>query len=646
MTHASASPYYAILKSIIGTPHRVKPRGRYIIFIHITMMTLQTVMSSCSWKESFAPPRQHAIRRRSIFVHAVFSDIIANMLTELEINNLGPIRKAVIEPSAGMTAITGETGAGKSMLLSALTMITGGQVNNGRVSTGAEKATATGVFDYENNADSASSGSSSPEAVGLAESAGIGGIDCNEPELIMKRVLPAKGRGKCLVNDEMVTKKTMNEIGSAMITIHGQSDQVRITNPVKQLAMLDSYADDYNEINAYMKAYDDRVECEKRIDEINNPETLQRIDYLRENAGKIRNANLRPGEYADLKSSIASMEGNENIRESVEKAMFLLDTEETGVTSQLQTAASLLEDVDDEASSSIIDMIADVRSVIRRLSSRADDIESFNLDEANERLFEIERIVKRFGGSEDKALEWAEDAEKELERIDIDDEKLNELMDDLSALKAIEKSAADSLTLKRKAAAAELAGNVNNELKSLAMPGAVFIIEVSPASKPSRAGFDSVAFMFKAYENAPVLPMGESASGGELSRLMLALELSLAGRHPDRDITFVFDEVDSGIGGRTSIEIGKRLATLAKSSQVIIVTHLAQVAAYADTQYVVNKVAEEKNDGNADNENIITVITEAKGEDRVREIARMLSGDDSSEISLRHASQLLDNSKV
>lgn len=604
------------------------------------------------------------------------------MLTELEINNLGPIRKAIIQPSAGMTAITGETGAGKSMLLSALTMLTGGSISSDKVSAGADKSTASGVFDYEymrnNNADNdeLNNVSMKPEPLRLSDEHDIeyetdeqpadnenndDNINMVNSELILRRIIPIKGRGKCVINDATITRKTMSLIGNSMITIHGQSEQLRVSSASKQLEMLDSYAGNNEALNVYITAYNNRMKLQKQLDEINNPETLQRIDYLKESIKRIKKADLHDGEYDELKQKIDEMENNQTKLENINKALMILDGDDNSMTSMLSILIPILEDLnignnhantndsmnDDSDNASIIDSVYDMKETISNitniLSKDTDDIEAFNIDEANERIMTISSVIRKFGGSESKALEWMRNAENEIERIDVDEDKIEELQQDLKELIGIENKAADTLTKTRVEAAEMLTEHVNNELKQLAMPNSEFKVNIETShddNHVSIAGHDKVSFMFKAYENAPELPIGKSASGGELSRLTLALELTIASKHPDvsNDMTFVFDEVDAGIGGKTGIEIGKRLAELARTSQVIIVTHLAQVAAYADTQYVVSKHV--NNDNTTE-----TIISQVNGNDRTIEIARMLSGDDS-EISMKHAEQLLINSKV
>lgn len=568
------------------------------------------------------------------------------MLTELEIHHLGPIIDAVFRPSSGMTAITGETGAGKSMLLSAISMITGDRMPSDRVSPGSDKATATGVFDYDaDDEGNASNTDGRPEAIAKAENAGID-IDADEPELVMKRVMPSKGRGRCLINGETVVRNVMRSIGDSLITIHGQADQLRISSASRQLAMLDAYADDGKELDAYIHAYNARIAISDRLGKANDPETADRVEYLQSAIRRISEADLHVGEYDGLKRRIGDMESNTDRRDALMRALHALngggdDDGDGGMgrsdaVSALRAASECIGDAgagqSDEWTARLDEVMESLDEVSNGIMDAIDGIESFDLEAANERLLEISRVMKRYGGSEETALATLGKYRHELEGIVIDPDEIAGLEAELNKAVKAEGMKAKELTAKRLEAAKRLADNVNSELSHLAMPDARMAVSVE-GCEPNGTGHDRIAFMMSAYKGAPTLPIGRSASGGELSRIMLALELSLASRNPDPNLTFVFDEVDANLGGAAGVEIGKRLVRLAESSQVIVVSHLAQVAAYAETQYVVSKC---EHDGMT-----ATTIRKVDDEERVDEIARMLSGD-TGEISRAHARELLD----
>ena len=275
-----------------------------------------------------------------------------------------------------------------------------------------------------------------------------------------------------------------------------------------------------------------------------------------------------------------------------------------------------------------------------------------DLDEINARIHELGELTRRWGPTLGDVIEWRDKAVFEVEDLDASPEKVAELEGERKALYAAAMEAADRLGAARTAAAASLASTVTGELSSLAMDGAVLEIRVrrrggagKTATWPLDAnGTDDIAFLFTPYEGAPELPMGKSASGGELSRLMLAMELAAADRRSGSaaPMTFIFDEVDAGVGGKTAVELGRRLARLARTAQVVVVTHLAQVASWADAQFVVTK---EPPDADDDAVGVVTTVAEVRGDERVREIARMLSGSES-EASLDHARELLASSSL
>lgn len=544
------------------------------------------------------------------------------MLTELNIQHLGTIVEAELHPSAGMTAITGETGAGKSMLLSALGMLSGASKVRGRSSLPDVASWAQGVF----------SSDSDKELGAGFDAAKEHGIDPEEGELWLARSLPSKGRGRLTINSKPVQRSVMEDVGKNLVVIHGQSDQIRLSSPSLQLALLDDFAKNEKALSSYMEAHRGVMEARKAIDALRNPESLRRADYLRDSIASIEKANLHDGEREELRESIESMETMEERREAVSAALSLLDgTEETdGLIDALKTLSGMLSSLglSDDAES----IMASLSSLRGSVEDAASGIEDFDLDAANARISIIERLMKRFGGSEKEVLSWCEEAKAELAGIDGSEEAIAAKEKELKALETKEKSAAQALTKRRKEAAMKLVKKVNGELKSLNMEGSEFIVSITPASASKKDGWDDVSFLFRPYATADPLPLGSGASGGETSRLMLAIEVSVA--HHE-GMTFVFDEVDAGIGAGTAVKVAQRLKRLSMEAQVIVVTHLAQVASHADTQYVVSK------EGDASHP--VTTVHEVKDGEQVREIARMLSGEESEE-SLRHAQSLLDSS--
>lgn len=592
------------------------------------------------------------------------------MLEELEIRDLGPIRHALLTPAAGMTAITGETGAGKSMLLSALKLISGGTADAGRVSAGARSAWAQGVFEVGETSprsDNKRSEITADEALHIAKNAGI---ELEDGELFLSRTVPVSGRSRAVVNGRSVPRALLGELADELVTIHGQADQLRIASSARQREFLDMVADDGQELAAYRKAWDALCALDERLKRMEHQEASvrQRADYLRESIDRINRVDPQPGEDDELRAKRARIEHAADIAQGVSGALAALDASQVNVDADESSASELINhavqslrairaDGDfSELADRLESINADISDVVYSLSRELDvedDVD--DLDGLNARIHELSELTRRWGPTLSDVIAWRDKAVFEMEDLDASPEKVAALQAERATLLSQAIDAAQQLSAVRATAAQALAAAVSQELTSLAMDGAELRIAVTPRQKSASPtastttglldanGCDDIAFLFTPYEGAPELPMGKSASGGELSRLMLALELSAANRHSTgSSMTFIFDEVDAGVGGKTAVELGRRLARLAQSAQVIVVTHLAQVASWADSQFVVTK---EPPDADDDEVGVITTVAQVTGEARVREIARMLSGSES-DTSLDHARELLHSSTL
>ena len=565
------------------------------------------------------------------------------MLEELEIHNLGPIRSALIAPAGGMTAITGETGAGKSMLLSAIRLISGGPSDGGRVSVGANEAWAQGVFEV----------ASSPAAVAAAHEAGF---EPEDGELFLSRKVPASGRSRSMLSGRSVPRSVLGSIAAELVTIHGQADQLRIASSTRQREFLDRYAGDDVALVAYGKAWNALRAMDDRLKRLSSQESSmrQQADYLRESIERINRIDPQPGEMAELRARRDRIENAAEIAEGVNRALSALDAsqvvddvESSSATDLIDRASQALRaiHVDGEFSelADRLDSIStDLSDVVFTLSGEVDnDLGMEDLDAINGRIHELDELVRRWGPELSDVIAWRDQAVFDLEDLDASPEKVSQLQAEREKLFGEALKAARAVSKRRVAAAKELAAKVTAELESLAMSGSKLEIHVSEREHLDASGADGIDFLFTPFPGSPQMPMGKSASGGELSRLMLALELVAAEKHVVAGgsvppMTFIFDEVDAGVGGKTAVELGARLAKLAQSAQVIVVTHLPQVASWADEQYVVAK-------GEMDDGSIATTINQVRGEARVHEIARMLSGSES-EASLEHAEELLKSS--
>ncbi|KAA8819767.1 DNA repair protein RecN [Bifidobacterium rousetti] len=599
------------------------------------------------------------------------------MLEELSIRSLGPIRSAIIAPAAGMTAITGETGAGKSMLLSALSLISGGPADAKRVSPGADKAWAQGIFalsDGESDGGMAVSGTSARDEGAdddLLDAAAIArqaGVEPEDDELFLARTVPVHGRSRAVLGGKTVPRSVLAKVAGRLVTIHGQAEQLRIASPARQREFLDHVAGDETELAAYHAAFGALTDMDGRLERLRSQESSarQQADYLRESIARINEIDPHPGEIEELKAKRDRIENAADIAEGVSRALAALDPgqvgydgdpETVGASEQLLQAAQALRAIHasgdfTELADRLESLNADLADVVFSLSGHLDeDLGDVDLDTLNARIHDLDDLTRRWGPTVEDVIAWRDKAAFDIEDLDASPEKLAELEGERARLYKAALEAAGELGRARQAAAGELAERVTGELASLAMDGASLRIAVTPrpGDDPLDAnGGDDIAFLFTAYEGAPEMPMGKSASGGELSRLMLAMELSAADMRAGRDaganadMTFIFDEVDAGVGGKTAVELGRRLARLAASSQVIVVTHLAQVASWADAQFVVTK---EPPDADDDAVGVVTTVAEVRDDARVREIARMLSGSES-EASLDHARELLKESDL
>lgn len=592
------------------------------------------------------------------------------MLEELEIRNLGPISHVVITPSYGMTAITGETGAGKSMLLSAIRLISGGKADSSRIASFASESWAQGVFSVSKSG--IVSNLLQESGIDVEESEG----DDSKIDVYVSRTVPKSGRSRAVVSGCSVPKTLLDKICSQTITIHGQSDQLRIATSAKQREFLDSISCDSKELQEYsvaFKEWQDSVESYNRL--INQESSSrQRADYLRESLEKIRQIDPKRNEDEELKAKRDRIENAAQIVGAISEAISSLDASQIDygaidsvdalhlVDNASKAIRSIRVDGDYSAIANQLDDISSqISDIVMQLAQQLDVDESQeDLDAINNRIHDLSDLTRRWGPQIDDVLEWAKKAQFELEDLDDSPEAIDLAKKACDKYYSNAKNLADKLYDLRKSAAEKFSFEVSQELESLAMQDAQLLIKVNRRKVDETGvvdldshGLDNVEFLFKPFPSSDYLPMGSSASGGELSRLMLAMELVAAkfNNSDSHSMTFIFDEVDAGVGGVAAVELGKRLAQLAKSSQVIVVTHLAQVASFADVQFVVRKSFSDSSvsgdSSNDFNSSLVvdTTVTKLDDSQREQEIARMLSGSQS-QASLEHARELLKTSKI
>lgn len=566
------------------------------------------------------------------------------MIEEIVIENLGVIRAARIPLAAGLTVITGETGAGKTMVLTGLGLLMGGRADPAVVRPGAATAAVEGRIQLRGR----------DSVAGRVDEAG-GQID-DDGTVVIVRTVAAEGRSRAHLGGRSVPQAVLGDLAADLVTVHGQSDQMRLRTTAHQRGALDTFAGTEHAalLEAYRDAWTQRAAVLAEIDDISarGAERAREAELLRLGLAEIERVDPKPGEDVELTALVERLAHAEELRQAAQIAHEALAGEEEQVPSAVVTVDRARRAVEaatatDPALGPLVVRLAEIgyalADVATDIAGYADELQAdpAGLEVTHTRLAELGTLTRSYGATIDDVLTWAGDAGLRL--LDLDDgadhrRALAARRDELDALVG---DLAGRITAGRRAAADQLAQAVTGELRGLAMAGARLVVTIDPA-EPAAHGADAVTFALIPHAGSPARPLGKGASGGELSRVMLALEVALATANT-RDAalpTFVFDEVDAGVGGRAATEVGRRLAVLARSAQVVVVTHLAQVAAFADCHLVVTKSPEVGEDVT------VTGVEPVVGEKRIRELARMLSGQQDSATARRHAEELLDASVV
>ena len=563
------------------------------------------------------------------------------MIEEIHIRDLGIITDARLPLKPGFSVLTGETGAGKTMVVTALGMLLGARSDATSVRNGAKNALAEAVIRLPRG----------HRALALAEEAGgtTEEIDEQSSELLLARTVNASGRSRAHVGGCSAPIGTLAQIGQSLVAVHGQSDQLRLKSPAEQRQSLDLYAGE--ELASLLEKYRENYEryraAAAELKEVRENSRARALEAqsLQGALEEIAAVNPRAGEEDELKAEMVKLMNVEALRIASATALTALSGseyssgEEANVMGLLDAARGALQG-QASADEELAGLEARVNELMILTTDIASDLSSYaaSLDvEGPERLAQVQTrraqlatLMRKYGADIAEVLEWAEGSRTRLDTLVDDPQRQETLETELVQLRKVLGEQAEELTNLRRAAAQKLADAVSEELTALAMPNASLVVEVAEAEKFSVHGRDTVTFMLAPHRTAVPRPLGKGASGGELSRVMLALEVVLA--EVDPVPTFIFDEVDSGVGGKAAIEIGRRLAMLARHVQVLVVTHLPQVAAFADQHILVLK-----NDDASLSK--VQVLTE---EERVVELARMLSGHDQSESAREHARELLE----
>lgn len=561
------------------------------------------------------------------------------MINEVSITALGVIENANIELGPGLNVLTGETGAGKTMVLTAVELLLGARADAGKIRAGHERATIDAFFTLPPTARTE-----------LAQQCDFEALTAGSDELVISRTLTPT-RSRAHVNHRPVTATTLTALAPVLATIHGQADQLALRSPARQLQFLDEYGGEnlLRVKTQYQEAWAAAVAAKKQLDHfLNNRDSAQlQYDALAPVIASIDQLQPEVGEEERLTEEAERIGNVEQLRHALAGAYRELVSTEGAGTEALDAAARELQRVADtdrslsELANRAGQIAVDAHTLAQDVRTQIDTLQAdpARLEWINQRLQALRNLLR--GRALDVAglLEWAEQKRAELQDLQAGDERYDELKNQLTNAQSKVLSVGARLTRERQSAASALASAVNRELGELAMGSAKVRVQLTARPKPSPEGLDQVDMTLQAHPDANPVPLGAGASGGELSRVMLALEVSLANRASHTSIggqsaTYIFDEVDAGIGGSTALAVGQRLAQLATQRQVIVVTHLPQVAAWADHHFVINR------DG------ATTTVRSVSGDTREAELARMLSGTPGSRTARAHAAELLARTKM
>lgn len=565
------------------------------------------------------------------------------MIEEIHIHDLGVITDAVLPLGPGLSILSGETGAGKTMVVTALGMLLGNRADAGAVRSGSAKALAEATVRVPSH----------HAAVELVTDAG-GTVDREdvaggeEALVLISRTVSAEGRSRAHVGGRAAPVGTLGAVGETLVAVHGQSDQLRLKSPAAQRRALDDYAGD--PVRAELRVYREKlaryrgVVATLRAAKENSRERALQAQSLTTALAEIDAVEPVPGEDVQLDAESEKLTNLESLRTAATTAHAALSGSDTddapdlnavALLSQAQQALEMEADADPDLEAlaarvrELTVVAADVAADLSGYASGLDEDGPARLAEVEARRSALRALTKKYGATIDEVLTWADQARAQLDELVVDPQREEKLRAEGEALRAsLEEHAATLLQLRR-AAAHKLAAAVSTELTALAMPNATLVVAVEPSERFTDDGRDTIEFMLAPHAKATPRPLGKGASGGELSRIMLALEVVLS--EVDPVPTFVFDEVDSGVGGKAAVEIGRRLKMLAKNVQVLVVTHLPQVAAFADQHILVTK----SSDASVSDVKVLT------DEERVVELARMLAGHEDSQAAREHARELL-----
>ena len=562
----------------------------------------------------------------------------SSYLEHLSIRSLGVIEAAELEFTPGFTVLTGETGAGKTMVLTALGLILGAKTDADFVRKGSERLTVSSRFQLPKD---------------LQNSFQEVGAEIEDDEIIIARTVSSEGKSRITIGGAQVTATQVSALAQDLVEVHAQSSTARLLKPNVQRQLLDTFGGYTDDLSNYQSSLSTYRELEKRIVELQTSllERDREISLLKAFVGDFNEVQPLPGEIVDIDNEISRLGSVESINSELSQTLNFLSDDEQSAANYLNQARKSLESL--RGKDSDLDLIIDrfLDSLFAHQEVSGDLARYLSALEADPARFEflqqrraaISSLLKKYGKGSDRLeayallIEEGASASERMADLAGGDARLVEMQKELKQAFAVLKESGKKLSQKRISTGAELSKFISVELTALSMPHSQVLIDVTSADADSpknfgESGLDDVTFLFTSHTGAAALPLSKGASGGELSRVMLSIEIVLAKNSPVG--TYIFDEVDAGVGGKAAIEVGRRLAKLAQSAQVIVVTHLPQVAVWADNHLVVSK----DESGSYSQSSVLRVEADA----RKREIARLLSGQDESESAQEHAAELLE----
>lgn len=550
------------------------------------------------------------------------------MLSNLYIENIAVIEKTSIDFKKGLNVMTGETGAGKSIIIDSINAVLGNRTSKELIRTGASSAFVSAEFT-----------NLSEKAIAVIYEAGF---ELEDGELLIQREISTTGKNKCRINGRPATVSTLKEIGVQLINIHGQHESYELMSPELHISYIDKLAGLESEIEAYQEVYKKykKLSAELKKATVDESERERKIDLLKYQIDELEDADLRDGEYEELNEQKAVLQNSEKIIEAIMSSRALMngDEESSGVLENLQEINSQLSDISEYMSevepinSRIESAIYELEDCLSELTGLTDlvDTDGGSLDSIEERLDLIYTLGKKYGSTIKEMLDFLDKAKKELNALVMYDENREALIKECDkAYKEAEKLA-KALSEKRRATSSEFADKVCEEMAFLDMPN-VKLVVVQESCELNSLGCDNIEFLISTNPGEPPKPISKIASGGELSRMMLAVKNVLSDK--DDIDTLIFDEVDTGISGSAAQKVGLKLREVSKSRQVLCVTHLAQIAAMGNSHFKISKSVRD--------EKTFTKVEELDHEGRKQELARIIGGTEMTKASLDYAEEML-----